>query len=262
MLVDTFEPSLIYEGIVAQLPQSTRFSLNNLGRADYFWWSVDNRTIQFERKTWGEILGGTDKVEEQLTREYTQADETNLLVEGVALPSAVGVETYKPKPCKLHSGPKPSCFVCKGKPVVAHSYSYGSPNKPQYGLWDKITSWLWQLDKAGIGVYYSPSDMYTARTLVSIFNNSQKSEHTTLRRYIRPKLQINNRDPYAMTLMGLVNPDTGRTFIGEKTARKLLDSVGGKPYYVFNEDPQELLNADGIGVEILRKVWASIGRDE
>jgi hypothetical protein len=263
VLVDTFEPETIYRGILAELPEASRAQLNTHHKADYFFFSITGHSIQIERKQWSEVLGGMPRVEEQLSREYTQADSTSLLIEGVAIPTTVGMDTYKVRECKLCKGKKPTCFICRGKVILTQGFSYGTPKKPQFGLWSKLQAWLWQIDKAGISIYYAPTENATASLLVSIYRNAQKLEHRTLKRYIRPKQVMEARDPHVLTLMGLVDPKTMRTFIGEKTAKALLyDHDYGTPYYIFNEDPGDLMKLHGIGPGLVQALWRSIGRRE
>ena len=219
IFVDTFEPGDIFKLIKQVLPASDRMSLNSKGMADYMFFDIMGRRVQFERKQWGEILSGLDHVEDQLRGEYETADELNLIVEGTIQPTAYGLDFYK---------------LTNSKDFMRKSHSYGDRKHPRQYLLAQVYSWLWQLDKTGITVYFTPNAIGTATLLVSCFKNSQKEEHTTLQRYIKERVQLKELNPYVKTLMGIEAAG-----LGPERAQSLIDYFGD-PYGVFTSDEDEL----------------------
>jgi ERCC4-type nuclease len=200
--------------------------LNQNSIADYFWSATDNHTIQIERKQTSELLSEFDVIEEQLNRYLDNADEIGLILEGILRPHYFGCEALKVKGNKLISQ------VVSKRPYA------------------EIIAWLWQLDKAGITVYRSIDYMDTAQQLVSFYNNSQKPEHTTLRRYIKHKLPAWQPDPDIAFLTNIV---------GEVTATKLVEGVGDR-WKVMNAGVEELISVPGIGKATAEKLLKAIGR--
>lgn len=238
--VDTFEPEDICRWI-GQVTEVNRLPLHQSGQADYSWFSIDGRSIQVERKQWPELLStGIDDVEEQLGREIPNADETYLLVEGIGEPSPYGVDTY---------------IKSENKPYYRKMFGHGSRQHPQPFLYDRIQAWFWRLDKIGVSVVHTSSPFATSVALVSYYKQSQKVEHQTLRRYIKPKISIKVRNPHVLSLMGIEGAG-----IGEIKALALVERFGNL-YGVVNADVEELLGVDGIGKGIIRKLFTAVGRD-
>ena len=240
IIVDTFEPTTIFKLIKQALPDSEQRSINKLGMADYLFFDIKGRRIQFERKQWGELLGSISNVEEQLRRQYNQADELNLVVEGVIHPTPYGLDFYK---------------KASGKPYFRKAHSYGGKRRSRTGLYSQVTAWFWQLDRSGISVYQTPSESATASLLVAIYQNAQKEEHTTLQRYIKPRIQLKELNPQVKTLMGIEGAG-----LGADRAQKLIDRFG-TPFDVFMEEAEELAKVDGIGLGIARKLFKAIGKE-
>ena len=186
ILVDTFEPSDILRLIQQVLPDSYRHSLNHLGLADYVFTDIMGRRVQFERKQWSEILGGMNKVEEQLRRQYDKAEELNLIIEGLIDITPYGIDFFK-----------------KSKGIYRPSHSYGTVKSPRVFLHSQVMAWIGQLDKSGITVYQTTSSAATASMLVALYKNSQKEEHTTLQRYIKPRIELKELNPYVKTPIGV-----------------------------------------------------------
>ena len=238
MIVDVFEADLIYN-LLKQSIEVVRQNLVPLGMPDYVWFSHDGRRVGIERKTWGEILSDPNHVEEQLRREMTAVDEISLLVEGVAEATQWGVDTY---------------IKSVGKPYYRLQHSYGTPKHPQAGLYHRIQSWLWQLDKAGISVYRTTNSKDTASALVAWYSSSQKEEHTTLNRYIKPRINPKAFDPRVLTLMGIENAN-----LGEVRAKALIKRFGSV-WSVLAAPVSELIQVEGIGMSTARKLVESVGR--
>ena len=239
MIVDVFEADLIYN-LLKQSIEVVRQNLVPLGMPDYVWFSYDGRRVGVERKTWGEILSDPDHVEEQLRREMTTVNEICLLIEGVAESTQWGVDTYTKS---------------TGKPYYKLQHSYGTPKYPQSGLYHRIQSWLWQLDSCGISSYRTTNSHDTASALVAWYKSSQKEEHTTLRRYIKPRINPKAFDPAVLTLMGIAGVE-----LGEIRAKALIDYFGSV-WAVVNAPMSVLVDVDGIGPGLARKLIDALGRE-
>lgn len=180
-----------------------RLPINSQGQADVFWWDIENNTNQVERKQWGEVLGGMDHVESQLRGEIQSADKTYLLIEGVILPTALGCDAY---------------VKMKESPLFKVQHSYGSIQYPQPGMYAKVQAWLNRLDASGITVIHTTDLVSTAMALIAVYNNSQKTEHTTLNRYSKPKVAIKTLDPNITSLMGIQGGG-----LGEVKAKQMVE---------------------------------------
>jgi ERCC4-type nuclease len=238
LLVDVFEPEDIFQ-LLAQSVDVQRQNLVQAGFADYLWFSCDGHRCQVERKQWGEILSNPDHVEEQLRREMVTTEETVLLVEGVAEATRWGMDVYTKSP---------------GKSYFRLQHSYGTPKHPQSGLYHRIQSWFWQLDKAGISVYRTCHSRDTASALVAWYKSSQKQEHTTLQRYIKVRANPKAYDARVLTLMGIE-----KAGLGEVKAKALIAKFGSV-YAVLNAPLEELVEVDGIGKGIAMKLIEAVGR--
>jgi len=246
ILVDVFEPKEIEE-ILKQVVPTIRMSLNHSeeGFADYLWFAVDGHRIQVERKQSGEILSSLDDVEEQLGREINNGvEETILLIEGVCGPVpgfSRATQTYiKPKKSSRN-------MLIEGKKF----------NVNYVGL----QAWKSQLDKAGITIVETFDWEATALTLVALYNNSQKSEHTTLRRYIKPHITVQPFNEHVLTLMGIRGVN-----LGEARAKALIERYGTVWYTISQsaEDLAETLVGDEVkkrlGLVTAKKILSAIGR--
>ena len=240
-MIDTFEPKQIEE-LVSQSVPTHRMTLNHgpMGIADYFWYAVDNHRIQVERKQIDEILGGMDKVEEQLRRELSnKIEETILLYEGTCEP-VPGIKPFT-QSWKLAKG---------GKVMVPHH---------KYNVsYSGFQAWLSQLDKAGITIIHTSHYLATAMALVALYNNSQKAEHTTLQRYVKERITIRPHNEQVITLMGIKEAN-----IGEEIGRALIDRFG-TVWYTLSQDVEVLaetiVGSKTLGINRAKRILKSIGR--
>ncbi len=237
--MDVFEPSDI-EHLMAQAVEVQRQNLVQLGFPDYVWFACDGHRVGVERKQWGEVLSDPDHVEEQLRREMLSTEETVLLVEGVAEATPWGMDVYTKS---------------VDKPYFRLHHSYGTPKHPQSGLYHRIQAWFWQLDKAGISVYRTCHSRDTASALVAWYKSCQKAEHTTLQRYIKQRVAIRPFDARVLTLMGIEGVQ-----LGEVRARALIEYFGSL-WMVLNAPLSQLVQVDGIGVGVARKLITALERD-
>ena len=250
IMVDIFEPKEI-EDIIKMVIPTIRMSLNHSeeGYADYLWFACDGHRIQVERKQVTEILSGLDSVEEQLGRELNNGvAETLLLIEGVCGPVpglSRSMQTYiRPKTAKA------------GRELLIPGKTY-QVNYVGYQAWKS------QLDKAGITIVETFNWEATALTLVGLYNNSQKEEHTTLRRYIKEHITVQPFNEHVITLMGIRG-----AFLGEGRAKALIERFG-TVWYVLNEPAESLaetlVGEEGhtkkkLGMATVNKLFKAIGR--
>lgn len=246
IFIDQFEPKEI-EALIQQTVSVTRMSLNHgpIGIADYMWFACDGHRIQVERKQIDEILSSLDGTEEQLGRELANGiEETALIYEGTCEPIPnlkQAVQTWK---------------LAKGGKVMVPSHKY---NISYTGL----QAWFSQLDKAGITVIHTCHYIGTAMTLVALYNNSQKGEHTTLRRYIKEKITIHPFNQHIVTLMSIKGGG-----LGEAKATALIERYGTVWYTLTQpaEDLAETLVGDEegkmkrLGMPTVGKLFKAIGR--
>lgn len=217
ILLDVFEPVEI-EHLIAQSVPVVRTSLNHSagGFADYLFYSCDGHRIQVERKQIDEILGGIDSVEEQLGRELSNGvEETLLLIEGVCEP-ALGLKVATT-----------TWHKARGKNIMVPGRTY---NVSYTGL----QAWKSQLDKAGITIVETFDYTATAMTLVALYQNAQKEEHRTLRRYIKEHIYVQGSNPHILNLMQIKGGG-----IGEEKAKALIDRYGTF-WYVINQSVADL----------------------
>ena len=229
LFMDVHEPYPIWE----LLTQSVEVfkpepGLNQQGYADYMWIACDGHRVQIERKQIDEILSSMDSVEEQLTREMSNGvEETLLLIERFCEPisgNRAAVQTYTKPPEGLR---KLLFKILKHDNVLVPGHSY---NVSYIGL----QAWKSQLDKAGITIVETFDWQATAHTLIALYNNSQKLEHTTLRRYIKDRIVTTKRNPHVLTLMGVKNGG-----VGEEIAKALIERFG-TAYYALSQDVDSL----------------------
>lgn len=252
IMVDIYEPKEIQD-IITQVVPTIRMSLNHSpeGYGDYLWFACDGHRIQIERKQAGEILSSLDDVEEQLGRELNNGvEETILLIEGVCGPVPGlnrTMQTYiKPKNAKADRD-----LLIAGKKFQVNYVGY--------------QAWKSQLDKAGVTIVETFDWEATALTLVGLYNNSQKPEHTTLRRYIKEHITVHPFNGHILTLMGIRGVN-----LGEARAKALVERYG-TVWYILNqsaEDLAETLVGDDdktkkrLGLATVSKLFKAIGRSQ
>lgn len=215
MMLDRMEPVEI-ESLVAQSVDVMRTGLNAEGFADYLWFACDGHRVQVERKQTHEVLGGMDEVEEQLQRELQNGvEESILLVEGVYEPVyglKLATQTWR---------------RAKDRNILVPGRTYNCS-------YTGYKAWQSQLDKAGVTVVETFDYTATAMTLVALYQNSQNSEHKTLRRYIKDRIYIESKNPHILNLMSIKGGG-----IGEERAKALIARYGTF-WYTIHQSPEDL----------------------
>lgn len=237
LLLDIFEPVQIEDLVKESIPVQ-RTQLNSYDFADYFWTDCDNNSVQVERKSIDEILSGLDHVESQLRREIYQANRTYLLYEG----------NFEPILMKGKLGCHSFHKTLDGKLMI--------PGHHYHQDFSGVMAWFDQLDRMGITVINTIDYRATASTLVALYKSQQKKqeEHTTFKRYIKPKVYPKPQNSHVETLMGLAGGN-----LGEVRAKALVDRFG-TAWNVFNSSPDQLAQVDGIGYGLANRILKAIGR--
>jgi len=278
ILVDLNEPSEIVRLLEQSLPVAVT-NLNQTKRSDYLYCGVDGLTRQFSRKQAGELLADIDEAEDQLRDYYNNADENYQIVEGIISPVPLATVSRK-QYYAIRSG-KMSALdlrgdILRGPMLVGGSnclYAYkvddvadkegehvhrlsGSIFRVSSSM---LFSWLRSLDRVGITTHFTINQEDTARLLVAFYKNDQKEEHSVLKRYIRPRVNITERDPFVKALMGL--SWAYGLGIGEEKARAL--KARYETIYDLNmAEPEEICRCEGIGKITAVKILRALGRED
>jgi hypothetical protein len=258
IIVDSNEPSEIVELI----KQSVEVATNNLNQqhmSDYYFGGVDNRTRQYSRKQSGELLSDIDEAESQLRDYYTQADENYQIVEGIISPI-----------CLTHKAPKAFDFrngiTSKSKPITDILFSYKvAPNGHIYDEHPHrvkpalLDNWLFQLSQAGVVTFWTLNYIGTAQLLVHHYQSCQQEFHSTMKRYIRPKITLSQHEPFVKAVMSIsLAYDIG---IGETKAIALREAGFLSLLDLGMADADELCKTVGIGKTLANKLLTAIGRE-
>lgn len=239
VMVDRFEPDQIYN-LIGQSVDVNVVGLNNQGLADYVWFAHDGHRIQIERKQTPELLASLDSVEEQLQRHLRNGvEETILLIEGVCEP-VLGLKTA----IQTWRKAKDKAILVPGR-VFNCSYT-------GYKAWQN------QLDKAGVTVVETFDYTATAMTIVALYQNSLKAEHTTLTRYIKDRIYSEEKNPHVLNLMSIKGGG-----IGEERAKALIARYATY-WFTINQHPEDLADTmvgnKRLGLPAAKKLLRAIGR--
>jgi ERCC4-type nuclease len=113
-------------------------------------------------------------------------------------------------------------------------------------------SYLWSLDKLGISVYHTSTLAATVWALKSFVDDSQKTEHTLLKHYVRTKAIKWQSNPMIETIMGIKDADG--TIVGEKGAIELLKQIGSL-WDIVHLPPEEIAySCKGIGIPTAKRL--------
>jgi len=230
----------------------------NPGKPDLWTIAQWKAIIGFSRKQVGEILSGLDRVEEQLSRDYTHVDQLKLVIEGVIVPIDDGhckvLEWQNGMPC------------LQGKrqgeqPRIVHTVNgfmrlWEIPYVFNYFGYRK---WLESLRQWGIEVIETPTRPSLIMELVAQYQHSQTApeDHQTFKRVIRPKMDMPTSDPMLLNLMSL-HDERGRTFIGMEKANALREGGLGTLGRLSACMDGDIANLPGFGKIMTAKIKRSI----
>lgn len=231
-------------------------NLNQLRMSDYYFCTVVGTTSQFSRKQAGELLSDIDEAEDQLRNYYDNADRNYQIVEGIISPVPLLVSKKK------RSLDNISIRLGKTGGQLMFSYSVTDSGfifgeRDHRVSADGLAAWLHRLDCAGITTYYTINWVHTAKLLVAIYKNEQKppEEHSTLQRYIKPKIAIKKHEPLVSALMGIsLAYGVG---IGEKKAEAI-----ARQYCclmdIASSSTTDIAKCSGIGKNIATKLLEAL----
>ncbi len=259
LLVDINEP----EDIISLMKQSATIvsnPLNNSHLSDYYFAGSDFRTRQYSRKQAGEVLSDINEAEAQIADYYPNADENYQIIEGIISSIPIGH-----KPVKVFNAA--DGISVKSTPLTNVLYSYKvAPNGHIYDeAIHKVSpalfnSWIFQLSQCGVVTFYTINYIETAKLLVHHFKSANSEEaHTTLQRYIRPKIQIREHDPFIMALMAL--SAVYKLDIGEAKATAIRDAGYNNLFDIAMSSTEELQGIPGIGKTIADRLLTAIGKE-
>ena len=254
ILVDRSEP----REIVKLLEQAVKVSIDDLNRhdlSDYFFTSITGKRLQFSRKQAGELLGSIDGAEADIRKYYNNAEENYQIVEGIISPCKITSQPHKIQSVSIRNLSKSANQL--------HSYKVsdtGYIHNPH--TWNinssMLFSWIHRLSKLGVITYWTVTKLDTARLLVAIYKNEQKpeEEHTTLTRYIRPRLYLEDQDPFVKALIYLsiaykLNIGVDKA---ERIAMKYSSFID-----VAMVSPSELCEIEGIGKKLAVGLLNALG---
>ena len=230
--VDTHEPSAMLQ-MLAQVVPAHIDRLNDDGYADYLWDGIEGSRTQAERKTWQDVLGGMDRIEDQLRRQMEAHPDVRLilLVEGIATPSMSGTTTwYESRTNKR--------ILCAGKEFML-------PIQAVY-------AWVYQVEKF-MEVYFTTGMVATARALTAFYKADQKAEHSTFQRYLK---QVDwHPNPQVQGLICLARS------IGTTRAEALINQFG-TVFNVLSASPEQLTMVEGIGPRLAHSLLRGVGRTD
>lgn len=240
LLCDVNEPPEMFTLIQPVIQNVQVIPLNSDGYADYRWTTYEGKVKQVERKTWGELLGNVDKVEEQLSRHLTKHPQIELvfLLEGLVEQTSNGSRL-------LHK--QKNGFVTKGRELRTRL--------------NGVYSWLYQIGKY-CEIIQTPSLVESATAICAMYKADQKNEHSTLHRTIK---QLNyHPDPRVVTLMG-ISPGLGEirasALINQFISPWNVVSAGwvGEPVV---KNKYDLTVVNGIGKVLVDNVLRNFGRPD
>lgn len=262
MLIDIAEPDDL-EQLIQQAVSTTRMSLNQSKRADYYFGGADSKTYQFCRVQINELLSDIDSQEHELVRYYNNADQNGLIIEGIASPVAIQLgRSLKSLGTTVKFGKKHLAqlpYATFTYPIADNGFSYD--NKMYQHSKSKLTAWRWRLEMCGIIVIDTTNYIDTAMTLVAIYQNCQKpdEEHSTLNRYFRPRIHLQEPNPFVSAMMAV-----GRAYeldIGEEKAKSIAKRFGSM-IDVVECEVSDLTKCAGIGKATAEKILRALGRRE
>jgi len=231
---DVYEPDYM-ERLLSTFMQVHRQNLVQQGLCDYFWSAIDGHSITIERKYWLDLLNSLGRLEKQLRTATNHADEVGLLVEGVALPLAGGE-------IAIFQESKNDRYLRRVK-ISGAKYA-------------DVMAYLWRLDKEGISVYHTSTISGSAWALKSFVENSQRTEHTLLKHYVRTKPIKWQSNPMIETIMGI--KDEQGAVLGEKKAMELLKQIGSL-WDAIHLAPEAISFAcDGIGTATAKRLIKAV----
>ena len=237
---DVHEPNEIGTLIRQSAPLVDKMPLNPV-YPDWAWLDIQGNTRGIERKQFMECISALDAVEEQLNRELETCDELTLLVEGIGRPTQRGAQSFT---------------MSRDGRFFRPEVELPAPDrKPQPGMWKRWEGLRWSLEHdVGVKVISTFDAETTAFAVSTAYNQSMKTEHTTMKRYVIPHIP-----PFSPNIQVDNLARLRGTGVGIKLAIKLINHYGN--FYEVVTAPLDEL--EGIlGEKITDKFLRGIGRYE
>jgi len=174
---------------------------------DFYFVNQEGKGVGVSRKQVGEVLGGLERVEEQLRRDYDHVDRLHLVIEGIIIPK----------------GAKEACVAERsGSWFRLHGskHSDGNYHFSYLGYRKKLASFR----RWGITVTEVPTRETFITEIQSLYENEMTpfEDLSTFRKPLRTKFDLPpDASAFVKTLMCITHPSNGRTFIGVETAQAL-----------------------------------------
>ncbi len=226
--------------------------LNSKSLPDTFYLGLGGESHGSEIKQPGEVLGSLSNVEEQLSREYPNVDHLSLLIAGIVIPGPDG-------------GTKTLSWYADNSGARVTGIRGGGFYKTNY---NSYRAWVEAIERWGIRVIELPNKLALATHLVAMYQWDQKTpeEHHTFQRPLRTKQILKQWQPEVLTLMGLCDPATGRTFLGPEMAEALVSSYSSVAS-ALNAPCTELATVQmksgrKVGPVAAAKILAAVGRSD
>lgn len=254
ILVDTAEPEEIIP-LIQQAVPVTRVNLNSAHMADYMFYSVAGKKLQFSRKQTGEIMNDLDEAEDQLKDYYNNADESYQIVEGLLSPvklSGYEVESrYTIPTIREFAG---TMYSWK---VEANGFVHSGI--PHHGVTPAMWyAWIHRVACAGIATYFTVSQFETAKLLVALYRNEQKppEQHSTFNRIIKPKMQMREEPDFVKALVFVGN--AYKIPIGENRAKAIAEKYHSF-FHLAMASVNDVANCKGVGQSVASRLLKAIG---
>jgi ERCC4-type nuclease len=238
---DVHEPSEMIRLLSPVIPDFEVGPINEQGYADYLWTTKEGEVKQLERKTWQELIGDPDRVEEQLGNHIRSGNYTIFCLEGVPLPlDDEGISTLK----DLSLMKKDDRLIFGRREMHSSTRNYSS-----------LVAKLYQFEQY-CQVHFTTSLKTTALSLAAFYYNDQKGDenHTTFRRYIKTVQQsFNPQVQYLLNSFDGMGPVRAEAIIKECAT-----------YWNFlHSDPKELSNkVKGISEKTIIQWQRKVGRPD
>ena len=226
-----------------------------MDRSDYYFGGADGKARQFSRKQAGELLSDIDDAERQLRDYYDQADENYQIVEGI-ISEVPLTRKRKSDVVTIRPGAQPGrMFSYK---VAAGGFLYSEHT------WEVSSSmldaWMFSLSQVGVITFFTENYIRTAKLLAAIYHNCQKVNHTTLQRYIKPRIHLQDVEPIVKALVRL--SAVYKLGIGEEKAKAIADYGYSSILDLTYANIKELCEVDGIGKVVASKLLQALGRED
>ena len=231
---DIHEPGELAR-MVGQVAKVATEPLNQQGYADWMWEAVDGQE-QMERKTWNDLLGDLNKVEDLLRRQLQAHPKVrlNLLVEGVATPSVMGTATWG----------QPKGGKARGR-VMYLKHEGKMPIQRVYKRLREVSQYC--------QVWFTSDMTATARMIVAFARADLEANSMVLRRHL--KITDFHPNPQVKKLMGVAEG------IGPTLAEALIDRFG-TVVAVLQANPEDLAGVEGIGYKTGERILREAGRTD